>query len=81
MEDGQRRIGKMMPHQDFGTMLRPDQAALIFDSEDGLQVTLPNYEHDEMVPDLVALLVAVMLKAHDAEWVGTMLNEIDVADS
>ena len=81
MNNGQRSVGKMMPHDDFGTVLRPDQAALIFDTEDGLQVTLPKYHHDEMVPDLVALLVAVMVKSGDAEWVATMLDEIDVADA
>jgi hypothetical protein len=62
-------------HTDHGTILDRRQAALVFDEDDGFKFLMPEYQDDEVVPEGVMLLAAVLLKLNDEEWVAEMLGE------
>ncbi|WP_395675517.1 hypothetical protein [Inquilinus sp.] len=66
---------KTEAHSDHGTVLKPRQAAIVFDEEDGFRFIMPGYGEDEQLPEGVMLLAAVLLKASDEEWVASMLEE------
>ena len=62
-------------HSDHGTVLKPRQAAIVFDEEDGFRFLMPEYGEDEQVPEGTMLLAAVLIKSSDKEWVAAMLEE------
>ena len=62
-------------HSDHGTVLKPRQAAIVFDEEDGFRFVMPAYGEDEQLPEGVMLLAAVLLRLSDEDWVAAMLEE------
>lgn len=64
-----------MTHSDTGTVLAPDQAALVVDKDGELSLLFPDYGEDGEVPAMVVLLAAVAQKANDPEWVEAMIGE------
>jgi hypothetical protein len=52
-----------------GTMLQPDQAALVFDMNGRMSLVLPNLPDDVPVPPAWSLLLAIAARCEDPEWV------------
>lgn len=63
-------------HTDHGTVLQPDHAALVVDRNGELSMLYPHYADDETVPDMVALLAAVLIRSRDPEWVAEMIDTL-----
>lgn len=60
---------------DSGTVLRPDQAAMVYDDEYGFQFLVPNYCPDAVVPPEVLALIAVTLRlSHEPEFLEAQLE-------
>jgi hypothetical protein len=68
-------------HSDHGTVVKPNQAAIVFDEAEGFQFLMPDYGDDEQVPPGVMLLAAILLKTSDPEWVRAMIDEMDAEAS
>jgi|GEM_PF-3414822 len=63
-------------HTDHGTVLRPDQAALVFDRDGSMSLILPSLPDDAAVPFTWELMLAIANRCDDPEWVAaTMANE------
>lgn len=58
---------------DYGSVLAPDEAALVIDSSGEISFMFPDYPADAEVPRMVPLLAAVLLRSSDEEWVEEML--------
>ncbi|MFQ5984491.1 MAG: hypothetical protein ACE5LL_03120 [Alphaproteobacteria bacterium] len=63
------------PATDHGTVLKPEEAALIVDVEGAPKLLLPHFDEEEDVPRLFLLLAAVSVKMADDEWVEEMIEE------
>jgi hypothetical protein len=70
----------MMPkqiaaHTDHGTVLRPDQAALVFDPDGSMSLILPSLPDDAPVPTSWRLMLAIANLCDDPEWVADVIGE------
>jgi hypothetical protein len=66
----------MIAHTDHGTVIRPDQAALIADVS-GYSLLLPKSDDpDTPMPQAVQLLVAVATMIDDEDWVSEMISTL-----
>jgi hypothetical protein len=63
------------PHSDHGTVVKPDEAALIVDTDGNLKMCMPDYAEEEEVPFYVMVLTAVWLKMRDDNRWGLELAE------
>ena len=63
-------------HAEHGTVLHPDESALVFNREGELALLLKHREDDEEVPQLELLLAAVAIKARDQDWVAELIEEV-----
>lgn len=61
------------PATDQGTVLRPDQAALVAEPDGSYSLLLPDTGKDDLPPS-VLLLGAVALRIADPEWVAETLE-------
>lgn len=59
---------------DHGTVLPPGTSALVVSAEGELSFYLPDNPPDAPVPRLVQLLVAVLMRSEDEDWVEEMLG-------
>ena len=62
-------------HSDHGTVLTPNEAALVVDSGGEARLCLPGYTDDEEVPRHVLFLTAVMMKLGDEVWVDQFIAD------
>lgn len=60
-------------HSDHGTVVQPNESALVVDEDGGLRLLLADYED---VPEMVLLLGAVLVKSRDPEWVADMIADM-----
>jgi hypothetical protein len=60
---------------DAGTIVRPDQAALIFGEDGSMSMVVPDFPADQPVPPLFRLLFAICMKCDDSDWVEEMIEE------
>lgn len=59
---------------DHGTVLTPGSSALVVSVEGELTFDLPDNPPDAPIPRLVQLLVAVLMRSEDEDWVEEMLG-------
>ena len=64
--------GSIKKHPDGGTLIMPDEAALIVDDNGELRLILPDYEDDSDIPPSALLLAAVLVRSDDEEWTNEM---------
>ena len=66
-----------MPESDGGqgTILKPDDAALVIDSAGEARLCMPANQDDEEVPRHVLFLTAIMMKLGDEAWVDDFIAE------
>ena len=62
-------------HSDHGTVVQPNEAALIVTAEGELTMCMPEYADDDEVPFPVMVLTAVWLKMKDDNQWGLELAE------
>jgi hypothetical protein len=62
-------------YTDAGTVVRADQAALIFGEDGSMSMVVPNFPADKPVPPLFRLMFAICMKCDDPEWVEEMIEE------
>ena len=60
---------------DAGTVVRPDQAALIFGEDGSMSMVVPDFPADQPVPPLFRLLFAICMKCDDREWIEEIIEE------
>lgn len=70
-----------MTHSDHGTVLKPDEAAIVFTPGEGFSLLMPDFPDDVEVPMEVLLLAAFTVKSSDSEWVAAMIDELKSAPS
>lgn len=58
----------------LGSTLSPDDAAITVDTEGNFALLLPDLPPDQKVPRGMLLLVAVLTRSSDPEWVEEMLE-------
>jgi hypothetical protein len=58
----------------LGSTLSPDDAAIAVDTEGNFALLLPDLPPDQKVPRGMLLLVAVLTRSSDPEWVNEMLE-------
>ena len=67
----------MEAHSDHGTVVKPDEAALVVDREGEFRVLMPEYGDDEEVPYAVMVLTALWIKMReDEDWVEHLVEEV-----
>jgi hypothetical protein len=64
-------------YTDAGTVVRPDQAAFIFNENGSMSLVVPNVPADTPVPPLFRLMFAICMKCDDPEWVEEMIEETE----
>jgi hypothetical protein len=63
---------------DRGSILEPDACALVASADGSLSFLMPQVRDEEAVlPRKVLLLVAVLVRAEDDEWVDEMLEFLE----
>ncbi|ABE61486.1 hypothetical protein Nham_0597 [Nitrobacter hamburgensis X14] len=62
-------------HTDHGTVLKPDQAALVFDTDGRMSVVLPDMSPDAEIPTGWQLMLAIIQKYNDPDWVAEMVGD------
>lgn len=62
-------------YTDAGTVVRADQAALIFGEDGSMSMVLPDVADDKPVPPLLRLMFAICRKCDDPEWIKEMIEE------
>ena len=65
---------------DHGTVLPPGSSALVVSAEGEFSFYLPDNPPDTPVPRLTQLLVAVVMRSEDEEWVDEMLRVFEDHD-
>jgi len=60
-------------HTDRGSVLLPSETALVVSADGELTIRLPRFPEDTQVPKMARLLVAVLLKSEDEDWVDEMI--------
>lgn len=68
---------KIEAHTDQGTVLRADQAALVFGVDGKMSLILPNVPEDTPIPDCYRLMLAIAQRCDDPDWVAEMIEEGD----
>ena len=64
-------------HGENGTHVKPDEAALIVDTNGEARICMQEYGDEEEVPYHVALLMAVWIKMRDDEgWAQKLVEEV-----
>lgn len=64
-------------HSDHGTVVKPDEAALIVDKQGEVTMCMPEYGDEDEVPYPVMLLTAVWLKMReDDDWAQQLVEEV-----
>ncbi len=63
-------------HNKNRTILEADDVALVIKSDGEATLCLPDYEDDDEVPRHTLLLVALMNKMEDEDWVDKIISEI-----
>jgi hypothetical protein len=64
-------------YTDAGTVVRADQAALIFGEDGSMSMVVPNFPDDKPVPPLFRLMFAICRKCDDPEWIVEMIEETE----
>jgi hypothetical protein len=62
-------------HTDHGTVLKPDQAALVFDPDGRMSIVLPDMPPDAEIPSGWRLMLAIIQKCRDPDWVAEMVGD------
>ena len=62
---------------DHGTVLPPGSSALVVSAEAEFSFFLPDNPPDTPVPRLTQLLVAVLIRSEDEDWVEEMLGILE----
>ena len=62
---------------DHGTVLPPGSSALVVSAEGEFSFFLPDNSPDTPVPRLTQLLVAVLMRSEDEDWVEEMLGILE----
>ena len=64
-------------HSDIGTVIKPDEAALVVAAAGGFRVCMPEYGDEEEVPYSVMVLTAFWTKMReDEEWTHKLVEEV-----
>lgn len=64
-------------HSENGTLVKPDEAALIVDTDGDVRICMQEYGEDEEVPYHVAVIMAVWIKMRDDEqWALDLAQEV-----
>jgi hypothetical protein len=64
-------------HTDQGSVLRPDQFALVADMDGGITLYVPNLPAGTAVPRSVQLLTAIAAKIDDEGWIDEMIRGLE----
>jgi hypothetical protein len=64
-------------YTDSGTVVRADQAALIFSEDGSMSMVVPNVPADTPVPPLFRLMFAICMKCDDPEWIEEIIEEAE----
>lgn len=68
-------------HSDHGTVVKPNEAALIVDAEGEFRMCMPEYGDEEEVPYAVMVLTAVWIKMRDdQQWALELAEEVFADD-
>jgi hypothetical protein len=65
----------MDAHSDLGTVLQPDEAAIIWDKERGFVLKIPRMEDNDIVPKHVIVLTMLYLKISDEDFQEELYEE------
>ncbi len=60
-----------------GTIIGPNEAALVAEEHGGLRLILPEYDDDADVPPTVLLLSAIAVKLKDQKWLDDTMAALD----
>lgn len=63
-------------HSDHGTVLQPDEAALVVSQDGEFQLLLPDYGDDVVVPDIIVALASISMKLDDPDWISSLIAEV-----
>jgi hypothetical protein len=64
-------------HSDHGTVVKPNEAALVVDTDGDMRICLPQYGDAEEVPYSVMVLTAFWIKMReDEEWGLELVEEV-----
>ncbi len=58
-------------------VIGPNETALVAEVAGGLRLILPKYEDDDDVPAMARLLVAVIRKLEDEQWLEETMAALD----
>ncbi len=64
-------------NDDQGTIIGPNEAALVAEENGELRLILPEYDDDEDVPPMVLLLAAIIVKLKDQDWLDETMAALD----
>jgi hypothetical protein len=64
-------------YTDAGTVVRADQAALIFSENGSMSMVVPKMPDDMPLPPLFRLMFAICRKCDDPEWIEEMIEEAE----
>ncbi len=67
----------MAPTNDDEMVIGPNETALVAEVGGGLRLILPKYEDDDDVPAMARLLVAVIRKLEDEQWLEETMAALD----
>ena len=67
----------MAPTNDDEMVIGPRETALVAEVGGGLRLILPIYEDDDDVPAMARLLVAVIRKLEDEQWLEDTMAALD----
>ncbi len=67
----------MAPTHDNEMVIGPKETALVAEVGGGLRLILPKYEDDDDVPAMARLLVAVIRKLEDEQWLEDTMAALD----
>jgi hypothetical protein len=64
-------------HDDGGSIVLPEETALVWSPETGFRLVMPEYGDDEQVPAEVAALAMMSLLTEDEDWMAELLQRFD----
>lgn len=65
---------------DHGSLLPLGSSALVVDQTGKLSFHMPNESSDMDISPMVQLLVAVLIRSEDQDWVAEMIESLEAAD-